>query len=292
MKLLREPLVHFLLIGMAIYGLYGLFGQHDAKTPISTITITAGEIDWLATSWQKRWNRPPTPAERDGLIRQYVRETILYREALAMGLDKDDTIIRRRLAQKLEFLAQDLVALNPPTEEDLRAYFADHRERYEEPVRYTFTQVFIDPDRRGDATLHDAKKIKAKLMAQPDAIDDAGALGDAFMLQNYYPENSQADIQKQFGSGFAESVADLPPGEWHGPVLSGYGVHLVYVHSRSEPPASVFAEVRDRVAQDWEDDKRQELNEQYYASLRARYDVVIEDKVSDGVLAARQEQPQ
>jgi hypothetical protein len=292
MKLLREPLVHFLLIGVAIYGLYGLFGQHDAKTPISTITITAGQIEWLETAWQKRWNRPPTPAERDGLIRQYVRETILYREALAMGLDKDDTIVRRRLAQKLEFLAQDLVALIPPTDEELQAYFAEHRQRYQDPVRLTFTQVFIDPDKRGDATLDDAKAIKATLMAQPDAIEDVARLGDAFMLQNYYPENSQADIQKQFGSGFAESVADMSPGQWYGPVLSGYGVHLVYVHRRSEPPAPVFAEVRDRVAQDWEDDKRQELNEQYYASLRARYDVVIEDEVTDGVLAARQEQPQ
>ena len=144
-----------------------------------------------------------------------------------MGLDKDDTIIRRRLAQKLEFLAQDLVALTPPTEAELQAYFTAHRESYQEPVRFTFTQVFIDPDKRGDATLDEARAIKAKLVAQSDATGNAGALGDRFRLQSYYPENAQTDIQKLFGSGFAESVADLSPGQWHGPILSGYGVHLV-----------------------------------------------------------------
>ncbi len=279
-----------MFIGAAIYLLYAVFAEPAPEEVDKTIVISAGEIEWMQTAWQKRWNRLPTAEELDGLIQQYIRETVLYREALAMGLDKDDIVIRRRLAQKLEFLAQDLAALTPPTEEELQAYFAEHRQRYQKPVRFTLTQVFIDPDKRGDATLNDAERIKATLMAQPDAIDSAGALGDGFMLQNYYPENSQADIQKQFGSGFAESVADLSPGQWHGPVLSGYGVHLVYVHSRNEPPAPVFAEVRDRVAQDWKDDRRETLNEQFYASLRDRYTIVIEATTEDDNIAAIQEQ--
>lgn len=290
-KTVREPLLHFLLIGVAIYALYGFFGPHDVKTPLSTITISRGEIDWLMTSWQKRWHRPPTPDERNGLIRQYVRETILYREALAMGLDADDTIIRRRLAQKLAFLAQDLVALTPPTEAALQAYFAAHRQRYQAPVRFTFTQVFIDPDKRGDTTLADANAIKATLMAQPDAIAKAGAMGDGLMLQNVYRELTQADIAKLFGSSFAASLIALPAGAWHGPIPSGYGVHLVYVHRRSVAPAPVFAELRDRVAQHWEDDKRRQLNEQYYASLRARYKVVIEDGRTTEELTALEEMP-
>jgi hypothetical protein len=248
--------------------------------------MTAGEIDWLTTVWRKRWNRPPTAEERDGLIQQHIRETVLYREALAMGLDKDDVIIRRRLAQKLEFLAQDLVALIPPTDEALQLYFAEHRQHYQDPVRFTFTQVFVDPDKRGDATLDDAEKIEATLIAQADAIDNAGALGDELMLQNYYPEKSQADIQKLFGSGFAESVTDLSTRQWHGPVLSGYGVHLVYVHGRVEPPPTLFAEARERVAQDWEGDTRQELNDQYLAGLLARYKIVVEDDPSEATLAS------
>jgi hypothetical protein len=150
-KLLREPLVHFLVIGAAIYLLYGLFTEPTPDEDDKTIVVTAGEIEWMQSSWQKRWNRPPTQQELDGLIQQYIRETVLYREALTMGLNQHDQVIRRRLAQKLEFLAKDLVALTPPTDEELRAYFEAHQDRYQAPVLYTFTQVFIDPDKRGDA---------------------------------------------------------------------------------------------------------------------------------------------
>ena len=277
MKLLREPLLHFMFIGAVIYLLYGVFAEPVPEDADKTIVVSAGEVEWMKTSWQKRWNRPPTEAEFDGLIQQYIRETVLYREALTMGLNKHDQVIRRRLAQKLEFLAKDLVALIPPTDEELQAYFDEHQDRYQEPVLYTFTQVFIDPDKRGDTTLGDAEVIKTTLVTQGNAIDDAGALGDDFMLQNYYPEKDRVEIQKLFGSGFTESLVKLSPGQWHGPVLSGYGVHLVYVSNISEPPVPVFAEVRERVVQDWTTDKSEELNEKFYASLREQYTVVIEE---------------
>jgi hypothetical protein len=291
-KLLREPLVHFLLIGAAIYGLYGLTTEPVEEPTDKTIVVTAGEIEWMQTSWQKRWNRPPMPQELNGLIQQYVRETVLYREALTMGLNQHDQVIRRRLAQKLEFLAKDLVALTPPTDEELRTYFDENRERYRKPVRYTFTQVFIDPDKRGDTTLDHAEAIKAKLIAEGDAIGDPGVLGDDFMLQNYYPEKEGFEIQKLFGTGFAESLAGLSPGQWHGPILSGYGTHLVYVHGIDEPPAPVFAETRDRVVQDWTADKGEELNEQFFATLRDSYTIVIEHPAADDNLAAVPESAQ
>ena len=289
MKLLREPLLHFMFIGAVIYLLYGVFAEPVPEADDKTIVVSAGEIEWMQTAWQKRWNRPPTATEFDGLIQQYIKETVLYREALTMGLNQHDQVIRRRLAQKLEFLARDLVALTPPTEEELQAYFDEHRDRYQEPARYTFTQVFIDPDKRGDATLDDAEAIKAKLVAQGDAIEDPGALGDDFMLQNWYPEKDPIEIQKLFGSGFAESLLDLSPGQWHGPVLSGYGVHLVYVSNVSEPPAPVFAELRERVVQDWETERGEELNEKFYANLREQYTVVIEEPVEEEKVAAVQE---
>ena len=289
MKLLREPLLHFMVIGAAIYLLYGVFAETLPEADDKTIVVTAGEIEWMQTSWQKRWNRPPTAAEFDGLVQQYIKETVLYREALTMGLNQHDQVIRRRLAQKLEFLAKDLVALTPPTEKELQSYFESHLDRYQEPTRYTFTQVFIDPDKRGDTTLEDAEVIKATLVAQGEAIEDAGALGDDFMLQNYYPEKDQSEIQKHFGSGFAESLIELSSGQWHGPVLSGYGVHLVYVSNIIEPPAPVFAEVRERVVQDWTMDRSEELNEQFYANLRDRYTVVIEEPTEKDKVAAVQE---
>jgi len=275
-KLLREPLLHFVLIGAAIYLLYGAFAEPLPEADDKTIVVTAGEIEWMQTSWQKRWNRPPTDKELDGLVQQFIRETVLYREALTMGLNQHDQVIRRRLAQKLEFLAKDLVSLTPPTDEELQVYFDRHRDRYQVPTLYTFTQVFIDPDKRGDATLGDAAAIKDKLIAEGDAIENPGALGDDFMLQNYYPEKDRLEIQKSFGSGFTESLTGLSPGQWHGPVLSGYGTHLVYVHSVIEPPAPVFADVAERVTQDWRMERSEELNEQFYTTLRDTYTVVIE----------------
>ena len=292
MKLLREPLVHFMFIGAAIYLLYGVFAEPVPEADDKTIVVTAGEVEWMQTAWQKRWNRPPTAEEFDGLIQQYIKETVLYREALTMGLNKHDQVIRRRLAQKLEFLAKDLVTLIPPTDEELQTYFDEHQDLYQEPARYTFTQVFIDPDKRGDTTLDDAEAIKAILIAKGDAIEDAGTLSDDFMLQNYYPEKDQVEIQKQFGSGFTESLLELSPGQWHGPVLSGYGVHLVYISSVSEPPAPVFAELRERVVQDWETEKGEELNEKFYANLRDQYSIVIEEPAEEDKVAVVQESAQ
>ena len=133
MRLLREPLLHFAAIGAVIYILYGVFTEAIPEADDKTIVVSAAEIEWMQTTWQQRWNRPPTKEEIDGLVKQYIKETVLYREALTMGLNQHDQVIRRRLAQKLEFLAKDLVALTPPTEEELQEYFAKHQERYEAP---------------------------------------------------------------------------------------------------------------------------------------------------------------
>jgi hypothetical protein len=292
LKWLREPLLHFLLIGAVIYLLYGAFAETLPEETDKTIVVSAAEIEWMQTSWQKRWNRPPTVEELEGLIQQYIRETVLYREALTMGLNKHDQVIRRRLAQKLEFLAKDLVALTPPTDEELVAYFDAHQDRYQKPALYTFTQVFFNPDKRGDTTLDDAEAVKATLTARGDAIEDAGALGDDFMLQSYYPEKDQIEIQKLFGSGFTQSLVELSPGQWHGPVLSGYGTHLVYVSSIHEPSPPVFEEVREQVVQDWTSEKSEELNEQFYANLRDSYTIVIEQPAVGDQVATLPESPE
>ena len=264
----------------AVLVLYGVWGQDDAQKQERTITITTGEIAWLTDAWEKRWNRPPTPKERQGLIDQYLREMILYREAVAMGLDQDDSVIRRRLAQKLEFLSQDLISPQPPTDDELQAYFTEHLERYQDPDLVTMTHVFIDPDLRGDQTLADAEIIKVQLVKLKEPPQDAQSYGDSFMLQSYYPERSEAELLKLFGSGFAKSVFELKPHQWHGPVLSGYGTHLVYVHDLREAEPPTFAEAEAQVRQEWESDKREELNEQFVASMIARYDVTIEDAAS------------
>jgi hypothetical protein len=284
-RLLREPLLHFVLIGAVIYMLYGTFAETPPQETDRTVVVTSGEVEWMYISWQKRWNRPPTAEEFNGLIEQYIRETVLYSEALTMGLNKHDQVIRRRLAQKLEFLAKDLVNLAPPTDEDLQAYFEENRDRYQQPLRYTFTQVFLDPDKRGNATLDDAESIKAQLIAGGEAIKDPGVFGDDSMLQNYFPEKDAIEIQKSFGRGFVETLIGLSERQWQGPILSGFGTHLVYVHSIIEPPAPVFAEVRELVEQDWKLERSEELNEQFYANLRDNYTIIIEEPVDQEILA-------
>jgi hypothetical protein len=291
-KLLREPLLHFIFIGAVIYLLYGLFAEQTQKADDKTIVISAGEIESMQAFWQKRWNRPPTEDELEGLIEKHIRETVLYREGLAMGLNQHDVVIRRRLAQKVEYLAKNLVALTPPTEQELQAYFAEHQQRYQEPALYTFTQVYINPDKRGDATLDDAEKIKATLIAQGDAIENARALGDDLKLEAYYRENDSLEIQRNFGNGFTKLLLEMSPGKWHGPILSGYGAHLVYVSQVIEQPAPAFEDVRESVAEDWRTEKKAELNEKFYEDLRELYTIVIESPTGDDKLALSGEETQ
>jgi hypothetical protein len=195
-----------------------------------------------------------------------------------MGLDQDDTIVRRRLAQKLEFLVQDLIDVAPPTEGELEAYFEAHSADYRQPDLITFTHAFVDPDKWGDETESHAAAILQGLEQANDPTGGARELGDPFMLQLYYPERTEADISKLFGGGFAQSVSELSVGVWKGPVLSGYGVHLVYVHAKQEFPEPTFADGRERVAQDWEAARREELNAEYRDRLLEKYTVVIEDE--------------
>ena len=288
-RFLKEPLVHFVLIGGAVYLLFGLFGQSesdDAAEKENTIVVTEGEINWLGEMWQKKWNRPPSDVEMGGLVRDHLRQTVLYREAVAMGLDKDDVIIRRRMAQKLEFLAQDLITPEEATEEELQAFFKENIDRYQIPPLLTFTHVFLDPDRRGDDTLKDAAKLKAELIASATVPDEASDLGDRFMLQSYYPERDEADLAKLFGGEFARSIMTLEPEKWHGPVLSGYGTHLVYVQARLESPPPTYEQVVERVSEDRQNEAREKLNDEYIESLLGRYKVVIEGEDGEDAVAA------
>jgi parvulin-like peptidyl-prolyl isomerase len=206
---------------------------------------------------------------------------------MAMGLDKDDVIIRRRLSQKLEFLFQDLADAVPPEDQELQAFFEANRDRYQDPELITFTHVFLDPDRRGDQTLVDAETMLAEFRAQDDPTRDAADRGDLFMLQSYYPQRPEVEISKLFGWEFAKSVFELDPEQWHGPVLSGYGVHLVYVHDRTQAPPPSYDAVVERVTDDWQTDRRQAFNEEFVENLMSRYEITIEDDESNEAVAKR-----
>ena len=276
-KLVREPLVHFLLIGVGVYAAYGLFAAGDEESDARRITVSAADIQALGDQWTGLWGRPPTPEELAGVVRDYVRTQILYREALAMGLDQDDMVIERRLAQKVELLAQGLITPDDPSEEELRGWYETHLDDYLQPNLYTVKHVFFDPDKRGETTLDDAEAALRKLTALDSVPDDFATYGDRFMLQSYYPSRTDLELRKLFGGGFVEQIIKLEPNVWHGPILSGYGTHVVMVTDIVEAPMPEFEVVEERVREDWLKAQIDEMSERFVNNLIARYEVDVEE---------------
>jgi hypothetical protein len=274
MKFFREPLVHFLLLGAAIFMVYSLLSQDRGRNP-DNIIVTQGKIENLAAMFARIWQRPPADQELEGLIQDYIREEVLYREALALELDRDDTIIRRRLRQKMEFVLEDFAAPAEPSDDELRAYLHVHPEVFAVEPRFTFRQVYLDPQRRGANLSRDAERLLAELQQAGDNTD-LTALGDAFLLAHQIEGISATDLRKVFGDTFVAGVSALTPGRWQGPVLSGYGLHLIYISERMEGRMPPLAEVRDAVRREWANARRAEANETFYQILLQRYTVTIE----------------
>jgi peptidyl-prolyl cis-trans isomerase C len=286
-RLFKEPLLQFLIIGAAIYGTYALFAAPEDDYRDTVVLVDSNRINAMISEWESRWNRPPTRQEIEGLIQAYIKEDVLYRQAVAMGLNEDDPITRRRMAQKLEFLTSDLAQMQQPGEGELEQFFEENRESYRDPDLISFTQIFIDPDARGDATLDDAAEILAQVRAAGEPTEESLLLGDRFMLQDYFAAATELDVRRQLGAGFTEQVMKLEPGQWHGPVLSGYGVHLVYVHSFQEAPPAVLENVQARVLEDWHAKKRDEFNVEFLDSLKGRYEIIVDELPVDRLLEAQ-----
>lgn len=289
-RLFREPLFQFLIIGAAIYGAYALFAAPEDDYRDNVILVDSLRIDGMISEWERRWQRPPTRQEIEGLIQQYIKEDVLYRQAVAMGLNEDDPITRRRMAQKLEFLTSDLARLQQPAEGELETFFEDNSAAYRDPDLISFSHTFIDPDARGNATLDEAAELLELLKARGEPAQEDLQLGDRFMLQNYFAAATELDIRRQLGSGFSEQVMKLEPGRWHGPVLSGYGVHLVYVYELQVAPPPEFEVVRERVLEDWLAMKREEFNQQFLESLKERYEIIVDELPADRLLDSRMEE--
>lgn len=277
MKLLREPLLHFIAMGAVIFGLYGLTRGETESTARNQIVVAAGDIERLAGLWQKRWQRPPTTEELKGLIDQYVQEEILYREALALGLDRDDSVVRRRLAQKFAFLSEDIAASRDPTADELADFFEIHRDYYKVQPRVSFTQVYFSPDRRGSTARHDAEFALAGLRADPHGID-LDRLGDGTLLNLRYHQQTPQQIASIFGPALADAVAAQEPGAWFGPIASGFGLHLLRVDERIPARLPALAEIEGRLRADWFYEQRQQANKDMLQLLLARYTVVIADE--------------
>jgi hypothetical protein len=283
-RLFTEPLIQFLIIGAGIYGAYAMFGTPEEDFRDTLVHVDSNRINAFISEWESRWNRPPTREEIDGLIQSYIKEDVLYRQAVAMGLNEDDPITRRRMAQKLEFLTSDLAMMVKPAEGVLEQYFVDNSEAYQAPDRMTFCQVFFDPDSRGDSTLEDVAEALLKLQAAGVPTEESMQVGDGFMLQSDFVSVTATEAARQMGTGFVDAVVQLQPGLWHGPVLSGYGVHLVYVYSYEKSPPAVFEDVQAAVLENWQFEQREQFNADFLENLRTRYEIVIDEIPADRIL--------
>ena len=273
-RLLKEPLLHFLLLGAAIFVAYSLVSKRSSDEP-GRIVITQGQVASMVVGFSRTWQRPPTREELDGLLRDRVQEEVYCREAMALGLDKDDTIIRRRLRQKMEFLTEDVAALAEPTDDELNAYLKAHADTFRVQRRFTFSHVYLNPERRGENLARDTGQLLAQLQQAGDKAD-VSELGDSFLLEHKFQSLPASEAVKQFGEKFATELGKLAPGQWQGPVESGYGVHLVWVAERTEGRVPALAEVRDAVRREWANARRLEPNEKLYQDLLKRYVVTIE----------------
>ncbi len=271
--LLKEPLVHFLALGLIIFAVYHALNR-SAETEPDKIVVTQARIEQLAGLFAKTWQRPPTAAELKGLIDDYVKEEIFYREALALGLDNDDTVIRRRLRQKMEFLSDAVIAALTPTDAELEAYLKANPSKFKLDPQIAFEQVFLNPQRRGDSIAEDAASILEALNSNVSA--NAATLGDATLLPSELGLTSATRLSQTFGPQFAKAIDQLAPGIWTGPIKSPFGMHLVRVNKSEPGRVPALSEVRDAVKREWAAEQRKKLEDKRFAELLKRYDVSIE----------------
>lgn len=273
-KFLRDPLFHFLLIGAVLFLAYRLVSRPGNGSDPGTIVVTQAQIEHLVTAYATTFQRPPTDDELKGLIDDWVREEIAVREATALKLGKDDTVIRRRLRQKFEFVSEDIATQMEPTDVDLEKYLKSHADQYASEPRFTFVQVYFNPDKHGKNLMHDATQLLARLQAGKKL--DISTLGDVSLLEQRFTSTAASEVAKVFGATFAKALDGVVPGQWQGPIPSGYGVHLVKISERTEGQPPYLSKVREAVRRDWLSTRRLEMSEGLYRELLKRYTVTIE----------------
>jgi hypothetical protein len=271
---LREPALQFLLIGTGLFLAYGwLHGR--ASFSRDTIVITEGRVEQLAAGFAGLHRRPPTREELDGMVQDAVREEILYREAMALHLDADDVIVRRHLAQKLQFVSEDTHPVPEPTQAQLRDFLAQHPQQFQAERGYSFTQVFLNPQRHGSQLQADAQRLLAALRTAPD---DAALVkgGDPFLLDSHFERLPAGETARLFGADFEKALRTIATGQWQGPVTSSLGTHLVLLRLRDEPGPPQLADIQAEVRRAWMNEQRELANARFYAELRRRYDVKVQ----------------
>lgn len=274
--LIREPLLHFVVIGVALFVIYSYINRgRIGIEPSRQIVVSLDELRIMETYFESQWHRPPTPQEFQALVEDKVREEVLYREGLAMGLDKDDTIVKRRMAQKMQFLAEDVASAHEPSTAELRSWFDKNKEKFALPSRYSFRHLYFSPDKRGKNAQKDAANLLTKIAGQQEDSKTPASSGDSFMFQDYYGDRTPGAIAKEFGPQFAVALEKLKPGSWQGPVESGYGWHLVFVDTVIPGRIPAFEEIEPEVKTAWLGEQKATAWQKAYAEMRAKYTVML-----------------
>lgn len=275
-KWLKEPLIHFLLLGALIFVAYNQLAGKGREP--GEIFISRGQQENLLNTFGRTWQRPPTPEEFQGLLQDYVRQEIAYRESQAMGLDKEDIVIRRRLRQKLELLAEDVASLAAPSDQDLQAYLDSHTADFVVEPRLTLRQVYFSRDRRGAEAERDALQLLQRIGTDgPDG--EFEQFGDPLPLPSELHDVRESEIARLFGSVFTDRLQGLETGHWTGPVESGFGLHLVFIEAREAGRLPDLAEVREAVQREWLSKRRRTAVDGLYERLAENYTIEIESLI-------------
>ena len=273
---LREPLLHFLLLGVVLFAAHSYLSRGRSGVESSgQITLTAEDLRQMEMYFESQWRRQPTADEFKGMLDDKVEEEILYREGLAMGLDRDDIIVKRRMAQKMRFLAEDVATAHEPTTGELRTWFVKNSQKFARPGRITFRHAYFSPDSRGQHAHDDAVDALAKVAGEPEDSKAAPLHADRFMFQEYYRDRSSEQLAKELGPQFAQAIFALKPGAWRGPIESGYGWHLVFVESFTPIRVPAFEEVESDVKVAWLSDQKEDAWRKAYQKMRASYTVLL-----------------
>jgi len=275
-KILKEPFFHFILIGIALFFFYGMVTKQTSSK--NTILINDFDVSSIIASWEMQWKRPPTEKELQNLIAQNIKQEIFYQEALKMNLDHNDEIIKRRLSQKMQFLSNDIAAMIEPDDEDLKAYYKEHSDKYLTPPSYSLYQITFSPDKRKDNYIDALETLKQFPNATFDEMKD---WGDSLPFAYYFKNVNANELGLQLGSKFPAALESQELNKWVGPIPSGFGYHLVYITEKTEPLLPDINTIKDAVLRDYEYDNQKEVNELIYKELKKKYDIEIDIKSKD-----------
>ncbi len=270
-KFFKEPLLHFIVLGALIYVASMTWGNIDDQQ--QNIVISQGKIRHLATLFMKTWQRSPTQKELENVVQEYVIDQAGYLEGVKLGLDKNDIVITRRIRQKLEFIAEENSPPPQVTDELLAEYLDENSGQFRLEPKLTIRQVFLDPQKHGDATYSTAEKILQQLRAKPE--QDITKLGDRYLFKPLYQHKSLTELGRVFGRDFTINSAKLSTGSWYGPIRSGFGVHLAYIEKRQDGKLPKLSEIRSQVERELENSWKKRSTKKYYDELLSRYIVTI-----------------